>query len=286
MAFTDYRNVSSFSIAEIIDFITLYYIDGGPYSFSGDISLNTEAQWEALTWTDVRPQPLWTDLLMYYTTFLARFNGQPVTYLGLQQFWENYTSVKADSSTVSALSSSLSTHTGSTSNPHSTTAAQVGLGNANNTADTAKPVSTAQTAAFAPISHVHAESDITGLVADLAARAFGAGILIKQYSANSTSSGSEVVLNLTNDATTSGTNLWSTSTVPSIIILPKKGATITDPNQIFNACEEAWSNGNKTVSVIVAKGTSTGILVGGTVNSAALVGSGVTVDILVIGLKA
>lgn len=43
-----------------------------------------------------------------------------------------------------ASQTSLSSHTGNTSNPHSTTKAQVGLGNVDNTADSAKPVSTAQ----------------------------------------------------------------------------------------------------------------------------------------------
>lgn len=42
----------------------------------------------------------------------------------------------------------LTSHTGNTSNPHSVTATQVGLGNVDNTADTAKPVSTAQQTAI------------------------------------------------------------------------------------------------------------------------------------------
>ena len=44
--------------------------------------------------------------------------------------------------------SALTSHTGNTSNPHSVTKAQVGLGNVDNTADTAKPVSTAQQTAL------------------------------------------------------------------------------------------------------------------------------------------
>ena len=42
-----------------------------------------------------------------------------------------------------ALASDLTTHTGNTSNPHSVTKAQVGLGSVDNTADADKPVSTA-----------------------------------------------------------------------------------------------------------------------------------------------
>lgn len=43
----------------------------------------------------------------------------------------------------------IQTHIASTSNPHSVTASQVGLGNVNNTSDADKPVSTAQAAALA-----------------------------------------------------------------------------------------------------------------------------------------
>jgi hypothetical protein len=52
-------------------------------------------------------------------------------------------------------SSSLTAHTGNTSNPHSTTKSQVGLGNVDNTSDANKPVSTAQQTALnlkAPIA--------------------------------------------------------------------------------------------------------------------------------------
>jgi hypothetical protein len=47
-----------------------------------------------------------------------------------------------------ALDSNLISHTGNTSNPHSVTKVQVGLGNADNTSDTNKPVSTAQQTAL------------------------------------------------------------------------------------------------------------------------------------------
>ncbi len=62
-----------------------------------------------------------------------------------------------------ASAASLSTHTGNTSNPHAVTAAQVGA------------YTTAQAdtllAAKASTTHTHAESDVTNLVSDLAAKA-------------------------------------------------------------------------------------------------------------------
>ena len=45
------------------------------------------------------------------------------------------------------------THRGKTDNPHGVTKAQVGLGNADNTADMSKPVSTAQAAAIAVVQN-------------------------------------------------------------------------------------------------------------------------------------
>ena len=49
--------------------------------------------------------------------------------------------------------STLTSHTGSTSNPHGVTKAQVGLGNVDNTSDADKPISTATQAAFAALSN-------------------------------------------------------------------------------------------------------------------------------------
>ncbi len=50
--------------------------------------------------------------------------------------------------TYEPASASIQSHVGSTSNPHSTTKAQVGLTNVDNTADSSKPVSTAQQTAL------------------------------------------------------------------------------------------------------------------------------------------
>ena len=47
-----------------------------------------------------------------------------------------------------AATTALTAHTGSVSNPHATTKAQIGLGNVDNTSDASKPVSTAQQTAL------------------------------------------------------------------------------------------------------------------------------------------
>ncbi len=63
-----------------------------------------------------------------------------------------------------AAASDLTSHTGNTSNPHSVTKSQVGLGNCDNTSDANKPISTATQAALdlkAASTHTHAASDLT-----------------------------------------------------------------------------------------------------------------------------
>lgn len=70
----------------------------------------------------------------------------------------------ARSNIGAAADADLTAHTGSTSNPHSVTAAQVGLGNVDNTSDANKPVSTAQQAAL------DLKADATALTTETNAR--------------------------------------------------------------------------------------------------------------------
>jgi len=70
----------------------------------------------------------------------------------------------ARSNIGAAAAADLTAHTGSTSNPHSVTAAQVGLGNVDNTSDADKPVSTAQQTAL------DLKADATALTTETNAR--------------------------------------------------------------------------------------------------------------------
>lgn len=87
------------------------------------------------------------------------------------------TNLVTDLAGKEAANANIQAHIASTSNPHSVTKAQVGLGNVDNTADASKTFAESQItglvadlAGKAASSHAHAESDITGLVADLAAK--------------------------------------------------------------------------------------------------------------------
>lgn len=82
----------------------------------------------------------WTDLLPL--SDIKGDQGDPATNL--------VTSVNGRQGVVTGLAeqSDLTAHTSNTSNPHSVTKAQVGLGNADNTSDLNKPISTATKAAL------------------------------------------------------------------------------------------------------------------------------------------
>jgi hypothetical protein len=95
---------------------------------------------------------------------------------------------------IAAVSSSLTTHTANTSNPHFVTKAQVGLGNADNTADANKPVSTATQTAL------NAKASLSG--------ATFTGLISGVKGAFTTNSTNTVVLNKPNDASYAGLN-WS-----------------------------------------------------------------------------
>lgn len=66
--------------------------------------------------------------------------------------------VAARAGLAAAAAADLSAHVNNTSNPHSVTKSQVGLGNVDNTADSAKPVSTAQAAAIAAAITAHEQA--------------------------------------------------------------------------------------------------------------------------------
>lgn len=73
-----------------------------------------------------------------------------------------------------AKNANIQAHIGSTSNPHSVTKAQVGLGNVDNTSDTSKPISTSTQTALdgkAASSHTHAIADTTNLQTTLDGKA-------------------------------------------------------------------------------------------------------------------
>ena len=76
----------------------------------------------------------------------------------------NYDPAGTAATEAGKVQTNLTSHTNNKSNPHGVTAAQVGLGNVDNTSDLSKPISTATQTALngkANTSHTHAAGDIT-----------------------------------------------------------------------------------------------------------------------------
>lgn len=77
----------------------------------------------------------------------SRITVSPTGGLSSTDAQSAFAELDAEKATVA----SVTAHTGNTSNPHSVTKTQVGLGNVDNTSDANKPVSTAQAAADAAV---------------------------------------------------------------------------------------------------------------------------------------
>lgn len=122
----------------------------------------------------------------------------------------------------------IQAHIASTANPHGVTKAQVGLGNASNTSDADKPVSTATQTALngkANITHNHGLSNVTGLqtaldgkataaqgvLADSALQADDIGVVVQAYDPDAAKT--DVAQNFT---------------------LPQRSALLTDNDGSFN----------------------------------------------------
>lgn len=169
-----------------------------------------------------------------------------------------------------SLEATVTAHTGNTFNPHGVTKSQVGLGSVDNTADTAKPVSTPQASAMAllakgQIAQSATAAAYTGLAGtyvclDYVAVSLVAGRRYRAvYKGTSTSAGANEAFNfilrksVTSDVTATGTDIedgmtfW---TAPSV----SSGKTET-----FNAfwLASATETVNLKLCAIRATGSST-----------------------------
>lgn len=231
-----------FRVDILLDFNARIFDGGYPYSYTGSCPNNTQTEYNALVWSDVRTKPSWPDVVALYDVWLPINTDQTATNETAQFLMDNFIQYKADQGAmISAL------------------------------------------AGKAAASHTHAQSEITGLIANLAAKIDGVGY--EKNFVGTTDSSSRITLHLTDTGLSTGTALWNTVTPPTVIPNIKSGATITDPNQVMHIREELWSNGNKTVTFIVTKGTSTTVVLAATINSEAFVGAGIAVDFQVFGVK-
>ena len=157
-----------------------------------------------------------------------------------------------------AFMNAVDDHVDNVSNPHATTKAQVGLGSVDNTADTAKPVSTAQQTALNLKANL-ASPTFTGTVSGITAAMVGAP------SGSGTSSGTNTgdqTITLTGEVTGSGTGSFA-ATVPNATVIGKvltgyaSGAgTVAATDTILQAINKL--NGNDAAKANIASPTFTG----------------------------
>lgn len=74
-----------------------------PYSFTGDISSNTEAQWNAIIWTDARPQPTYA----YLFALQQEAFGTMGLYFAQVNQLPDHAQIAATASAVTALTASV-----------------------------------------------------------------------------------------------------------------------------------------------------------------------------------
>lgn len=89
-----------------------------PYSFTGDISANTSAQWSAITWTDVRPQPSYATLSD--TAFQQEALGTISQYFATTNQLVDHFQIASNTASVSSLTSSVSSMASSISTMNAT----------------------------------------------------------------------------------------------------------------------------------------------------------------------
>lgn len=109
------------------------------------INLSTNSNLSSATSIDPTAQELANNaysLAQSASQAASTADGKAVTAQELAD--EAYSLANTANTTANTASTNLTTHTGNTNNPHNVTKAQVGLGNVNNTADSAKPLSTPQ----------------------------------------------------------------------------------------------------------------------------------------------
>jgi hypothetical protein len=172
-----------------------------------------------------------------------------------------YTETEADALLAAkATTAALTSHAGDTANPHSVTKAQVGLASVDNTADSAKPVSTAQAAADAAVL-ASAATDATTKVATETTRATTAEALLAPKASptfTGTVSGiTAAMVGLGNVANTSDASK-PVSTAQAAADTAIATAAATDATTKANAAQAAAvQRGNHTGSQIIS--TVTGL---------------------------
>lgn len=165
MIWDEFRPNLNYDLATVLDFHAQVILNGAAYSFTGSLNLNTEVQFNALVWSDVRSKPAWSDLdptSDAFNLWKIFFKSQSVSFEILINALSSYVAPYNHSHAQSDVTN-LVTDLGAKASSSAMTTA-LGL-----KAD-ASAVSTALSGK-APTSHSHTQSDVTNLTTDLSGKA-------------------------------------------------------------------------------------------------------------------
>lgn len=153
----------TFDVGLCLDYIGNQIDGGGLYSYSGSLNLNTQIQYDALTWFDGRPKPAWADILTYMPSMVVFYYQSPASAGDVDDLYNN---------TASALSGkAAASHSHAESDITGLAADLAAKAAASHTHPESDIVSlVSDLAGKAAASHSHAESDVTGLTSDLAGK--------------------------------------------------------------------------------------------------------------------
>lgn len=160
VAYTDITNV--FSKIQVFESNAMF--DSGFSKVGGyDFTLPDKSGTIALTSDIVSGSGLVDDVQVNGVSVVSNGIANIIVDDEVSETSTNPISNKTFVATVNDLGAYIREHVINTSNPHKVTAAQVGLGNVDNTSDTDKPVSTAQAAAIAVVSNslITHETDVS-----------------------------------------------------------------------------------------------------------------------------
>lgn len=247
-------------IEMVLAYAADYLIDGIPFDYAlppGGIIDNSEVEYNAMVFNEtIKPKPSWATLSgTYFNAWKAFYRSQ---YLSIGQAQDYVSTAIALKAAITDL------------------AAKADVSHSHIQSDVTNLVTSL--AGKANLSHNHSISELTDLAAELNKYVLGEGYLAKVYRVT-LDSNSEALIHLTADGTSGGAALFNTTTVPSVTGLGFGAVSAVNAPNVYAT---AWSNGNKSVTVKGTKGVTL-IALGAT---AQLSGSGVVVDVVVIGPKA
>lgn len=233
----EYLEVEAVDVKKILECYSVFEDSGTAYTytFSGSVPFptNSEAEFNAIGWTDLRTKPLWADVIgSMYNSWIFRQRLEPIRNVNL-----------------------LAYQNGFLANALALKAASV---------------------------HSHGTGDITGLVSALADKVNAMGVsnlAVAKVTGTSDSNG-EVKFSLTNTGVGSGAALYS-----SVIVIPTGVANTSTDLNAPHAYIDRWEDSGKTVVIKATKAATQTIVIAATTDPVNFIGSGVTLEAIVIGVK-